>query len=169
MLIENCTINDIDKIFSLYAAASAHQQLKNAVVWPQFERTMVEKEIAGNRQWKLIIEDEMACNWTITFSDPEIWGERNKDAAIYIHRIATHPHYRGNNFVKMIVNWAKEYAMANKKDFIRLDTLGYNVKLIEHYCAAGFNFLGMFRLTETASLPLHYQQQPDCCLFEMAI
>lgn len=169
MRIENCTIQDTDKIFDLYAAASAHQQLKKVVVWPQFEKAMVEKEITDNRQWKLMIDDEIACNWAITFSDPEIWGEKNKDAAVYIHRIATNPVHRGNNFVKMIVNWAKEYAKANKKDFIRLDTLGYNVKLIEHYCAAGFNFLGMFRLTDTANLPLHYQQQPDCCLFEIVI
>jgi ribosomal protein S18 acetylase RimI-like enzyme len=67
--------------------------------------------------------------------------ERDQDAAIYIHRIATNPDFRGHNFVGILVEWAKEYARSIEKDFVRLDTLG-NIKLIEHYTNAGFDFLG---------------------------
>ena len=52
---------------------------------------------------------------------------------------------------------------------IRLDTLGNNIKLIEHYTNAGFDFLGMFRLKNTAGLPMHYQEELNCCLFEIRI
>lgn len=167
MEIRNSKAADIDEIFRLYDLASAHQQLKGVVVWPKFERSLVETELAENRQWKLLIDGSIACVWAITFSDEEIWEERNKDAAVYIHRIATNPAFRGHNFVFSIVKWAKGYAKANEKKFVRLDTLGNNTKLIEHYTNAGFTFLGIHHLTNTASLPMHYQKEPNCCLFEM--
>ena len=50
-----------------------------------------------------------------------------------------------------------------------LDTLGKNVKLIEHYTNAGFDFLGLFDLKSTAGLPLHYQTTKGCCLFEIKL
>ena len=130
---------------------------------------MIEKEIAENRQWKLVVNNTIVCVWAISFSDEQIWEKRNEDTAIYIHRIATNPEFRGQNFVKTIVDWAKGYAVENRKKFIRLDTLGNNTKLIEHYCNAGFDFLGMFLLNQTNELPLHYQKEPNCCLFEIKI
>jgi hypothetical protein len=66
-----------------------------------------------------------------------------------------------------MVAWAKLYTSQLGKQFVRLDTLGNNTKLIEHYTSAGFNFLGIFKLTDTATLPKHYQYEPNCCLFEI--
>ena len=169
MQIQNSTAGDIDTIFRLYDIASAYQQSKGVVVWPKFEHSLVETELAENRQWKLLIDDAIACVWATTFSDAEIWEERNKDAAVYIHRIATNPAFRGQNFVGIIVEWAKQFAKDHQKDFVRLDTLGNNVKLIEHYTKAGFTFLGIHRLTNTEGLPLHYQKEPNCCLFELSL
>ncbi|HRH51566.1 MAG TPA: GNAT family N-acetyltransferase [Panacibacter sp.] len=169
MKIENCTAEDIEEIFRLYAIASVYQKAKQTVVvWPQFERKLVATEITENRQWKLIIDNAIACNWATTFSDEQIWEERNADAAIYIHRIATNPDFRGKNFVSIIVEWAIEYAKTMNKDFVRLDTLGNNIRLIEHYTNAGFNFLGMFDLKNTEGLPDHYHNVP-ACLFEIRL
>jgi hypothetical protein len=83
MKIENSIATDIDEIFKLYAIASAYQKKKNVVVWPDFDRKLVETELVENRQWKLLIDGQIACVWAITFNDPEIWEEQ--DAAIYIH------------------------------------------------------------------------------------
>ena len=167
MNIVNCTLGDIDEIFRLYRIASEYQKTKKGVVvWPEFERDLVETEIIENRQWKLLIEDKIACLWAIAFNDPQIWGERNSDPAIYIHRIATHPSARGNNYVATILAWAKDYAKSKNKRFIRLDTLGHNVRLIEHYTRVGFTFLGLFDLKNTDGLPDHYGTAP-ACLFEI--
>lgn len=169
MHIENSTINDLDEIFRLYGMASEYQKSKQTVVvWPTFERQLVETEIAENRQWKLLIGEEIACVWATTFSDEQIWEERNADAAIYIHRIATNPKFRGQNFVSMIVDWAKAYAKSCGKDFVRLDTLGNNDKLIAYYTNAGFRFLGMFELKNTDGLPSHYHGEP-AALFEIQL
>ncbi|AIZ43296.1 GNAT family N-acetyltransferase [Cellulophaga baltica] len=167
MQITTSAIHDIDEIFRLYKIASDYQkEKKKVVVWPDFKRALVDTEIAEKRQWKLIIDDEVACLWAITFSDAQIWEERDNSTSIYIHRIATNPKFRGNNYMNTIVTWAKTYAQSIEKRFIRLDTLGNNTKLIEHYQKAGFDFLGMFDLKNTDMLSDHYQDQP-ACLFEI--
>lgn len=167
MEIKNCTISDIDEIFRLYKIASDYQkEKKKVVVWPDFKRSLVETEINENRQWKMIIDGEIVCIWAIAFQDEQIWEEKNKDSAIYIHRIATNPNFRGRDFVSKIVAWSMDYAKLIDKQFVRLDTLGNNVKLIEHYKNAGFDFLGMFDLRNTDNLPEHYHNAP-VCLFEI--
>jgi len=169
MNIESCIMSDIEDILALYQAARDLQTEKKMVVWPIFERSFIEKEIQEQRQWKLIIGNIIACNWAITFNDREIWGEKDKNDSIFIHRIATNPVMRGNRYINRIVEWAKEYARQKGKKFIRLDTLGNNTKLIEHYTSAGFEFLGIVKLTDTTNLPGHYHREPNCCRFEMAL
>jgi len=167
MEIRNCLISDTNEILSLYEAARNLQTQKKMVVWPSFESSFIEKEIQEERQWKIVSDNVIACNWAITFEDREIWGEKDKEDAIYIHRICTNPALRGNRYIDIIVEWSKKYAKQTGKRFVRLDTLGNNTKLIEHYTSAGFEFLGMFKLTDTANLPGHYQNEPNCCLFEI--
>jgi ribosomal protein S18 acetylase RimI-like enzyme len=170
MDIRNSSIQDIDAIFELYGMASAHQKAqKTVVVWPDFDRDMVATEIAENRQWKLVIDGQIACVWATTFSDAQIWEKRNADPAVYIHRIATNTAFRGRNLVATIVLWARQYAQAAGKKFIRLDTIGNNTKLIDLYVRAGFTFLGLYQLTNTSDLPAHYQSGLPACLFEIAL
>jgi len=73
--INNCSLEDSDKILSLYQSARDLQTQKGMVVWPEFEKDFMEKEINEQRQWKLVINDTIACNWAITFSDKEIPGK----------------------------------------------------------------------------------------------
>jgi GNAT superfamily N-acetyltransferase len=167
MEIKNCLKTDVNEILSLYEAARNLQIQREMVVWPAFESSFIENEIKENRQWKMVENNLIACNWAITFEDKEIWGKKDKNDAVYIHRICTNPELRGNRFIEKIVEWSKQYARQICKRFVRLDTLGNNTKLIEHYTSAGFDFLGMVKLTDTVNLPAHYQKEPNCCLFEI--
>ncbi len=168
MTIHNSTIDDINEIFRLYGMAKAFQHAKGVVEWPIFEQSLVETEIKEQRQWKLVMDNQIACVWTTTFDDPLIWLERNTDPAVYIHRIATNPDFRGNDLVKKIVNWAKKYAIANQKKFIRMDTVGKNTSLINYYKKSGFDFLGMLQLEDTDALPTHYHKA-NVSLFEIKL
>jgi ribosomal protein S18 acetylase RimI-like enzyme len=165
--IRKSKLNDTDTILELYDAAIQFQTKKRMVIWPKFERSFVEKEIQEQRQWKLVTGNEIVCVWAITFNDKEIWEDRDKNDSIYIHRIAGNPNYRGNRFIDTIVTWAKDYALSKGKQYIRLDTLGNNTRLIEHYTSAGFNFLGIWKLTNTQNLAEHYHREPNCCFFEI--
>ena len=170
MTITNCTPADIDRIFELYRAASAYQKTKKTVVvWPEFDQSMVETEIAENRQWKIVNDNGLeVCLFATTHTDEQIWEEKNADKAVYIHRICIDPQHRGANYVGVIVAWAKQYAYSQGLDYVRLDTLGHNTKLIEHYTRNGFEFLGMFNLKNTDQLPAHYQGVP-AALFQIKI
>ena len=168
MHITNSVKDDIGDIFKLYVVATNYQKERYTMHWPEFDYKMVEDEIAENRQWKLIIDNEIACVWATTFTDPLIWEERNTDPSVYIHRIATNDHYRGRNFVIDIVKWAKNYAVLNEKKFVRLDTVGLNEKLIAHYTKCGFTFVELTRLKDTNGLPEHYHNA-DISLFELKV
>ena len=158
MEIQNSTPSDIEEIFRLYKMATDFQKGRSLAIWPVFERSLVETEIAENRQWKMVIDNKIACVWATTFSDPQIWEDRNADPSVYIHRIATNPEFRGRNLVENIVESSKQYAKANEKRFIRMDTVGENTGLITHYTKCGFDFLGLFKLTNTDGLPSHYDK-----------
>jgi len=168
MKIINSTLEDKAEIFRLYELASEYMKSKNQVFYPKFPVSLVEEEIKENCQWKLILEDKIACIWATTFEDPNIWEEKNEEPSVYIHRIVTSPDFRGKNLVKHLVHWAKTFAKKHHKNYLRLDTVGHNKALIKHYTKLGFNFLGMKKLKTTEGLPDHYKQD-DVCLFELSI
>ena len=149
--------NDFDEIFRLYRLATAYQKTKFHAHWPEFESTLVKNEIDEERQWKLVDQEKIAFVWAITFDDPLIWEERNDDPAMYLHRIAVNPDYRGQKMVQTVIDWAIHYAKSNQKKFLRMDTVGDNEKLINYYKSCGFDFLGLSKLKTTTGLPEHYQ------------
>jgi predicted GNAT family N-acyltransferase len=167
MIIKNSDSNDIPEIFRLYKLATDFQKVKfPSNQWPEFEQALIATEITENRQFKLLIDNQIACIWAITYSDPQIWENSEKDAAIYIHRIATNPEFRGNNCLQKIVDWAKIYANQQNKQFIRMDTCGKNDSLINHYTSCGFSYLGIKKLKNTSELQAHYHDA-DVCFFEL--
>jgi GNAT superfamily N-acetyltransferase len=169
MKITNSNLDDIPEIFRLYKLATDFQKIKFPQnQWPQFAQELITTEVLKNRQFKLLIENKIACIWAITYSDIQIWEERENNSSIYIHRIATNPEFRGHNFIQKIVDWSKNYAQKQHKQFIRMDTCGKNERLINHYTKCGFNYLGMKKLKNTLSLPSHYHNA-DVCFFEIEL
>jgi hypothetical protein len=157
MTILNSTSEDIPRIFALYDDAIAYQKTVFHKQWEGFEQSLIENEVAENRQWKIVIGGEIACIFAITFDDEILWGEKSIHPAIYIHRIVTNPNFRGAAFVNHIIAWGREYCKANDKIFIRLDTWGDNQKLIDYYVKCGFNYLETIDLAKTDGLPAHYK------------
>lgn len=156
MEIVNATIEDLDTLMSLYDSAIAHQRAVSDLVWKGFDKSMVLKEIEENRQWKIMIDGEVTCVFMIAFNDPHIWDERDKDSAIYVHRISTNPDFRGRGFVKLITDWSINFAKINQIDFVRLDTWQDNTKLHQIYLNAGYTYVGIKPIVPTEGLPMHY-------------
>lgn len=168
MEIRTCDLNDISKIFELYKIATNYMISKKQVAWPEFSKELISNDIEDLRQFKLSINNEIACIWTITLNDELIWGTENSALSVYIHRIATNPNFRAQNLVKHIIDWADKYAIENSLSFIRMDTVGFNKGLISHYEKLGFGFLGTKELENTDGLPEHYNQGP-VCLFQREV
>ncbi len=156
MKIENSTIEDLDIIFDFYDQAVAFQKTKFDKHWKGFDIEMIMIEIAENRQFKLIENNEVVCVFAITHNDPAIWGEKDKDSAVYIHRIVTDNRLHGKGFVPFIIDWAKTWGKENQKHFIRLDTWGDNERLCAYYVKCGFNYVGLMKVTNSETLPAHY-------------
>ena len=168
-MITNSNLNDISEIFRLYKLATDFQKIKfPANQWSEFDKEFITNEVIENRQFKITIEDKIACVWAIAYSDVQIWENSENDSSVYIHRIATNPEFRGNNFVQVIVDWCKDYATWQNKQFIRMDTCGKNKRLINHYKSCGFNYLGMKKLKNTSELPSHYNNA-EVCFFEIKL
>ncbi len=168
MLVVNSTRDDIPVIFDLYDEAVKFQKTVFNKHWQGFEQDLIEQEVAENRQWKIVIDGQIACIFAITFNDPLIWKEKDRDPSIYIHRIVTNPRFRGSAFVKEIVKWSKEYAKSLGKRYIRMDTWGDNEKLREYYVSCGFEYLGITVMENTAGLPKHYEGL-SLSLFEIPV
>ena len=169
MNIKNSTADDIPEIFRLYNLATEYQREKFPDnEWPDFDPDFIKTEVDENRQFKIVIDDKIACIWAITYNDAAIWEEKENNDAIYLHRIATNPDFRGNNFVQIISDWAKDFAQKEHKKFVRMDTCGQNDVLINHYKNCGFEFLGMKKLKDSSQLQEHYKDA-DVCFFEIKV
>ena len=75
--IHNSQANDIGTIAKLYKKATDYQIKKSAVPWPVIERQLIEREIIEKRHWKILIDTEVACVFSISYADPQIWLELN--------------------------------------------------------------------------------------------
>ena len=168
MKIENCTISDVQTIENLYANARKIQLEKNAVVWPIFESSAILDAIKDKRQYKVCIDNQIACVFTFTFQDQSIWGNLDKNDAIYIHKIATNANFRGNNLVEKLIDFSRKQAVSMNKSFLRMDTVGQNQGLISYYTKCGFEFLGLKKLENFDDLPAHYHKA-SVSLFQLKI
>ncbi|WP_316805949.1 GNAT family N-acetyltransferase [Pedobacter agri] len=154
--VKNSQPNDIDTIFDFYDMAVAHQKKVFNKHWQGFSSALVETEIEENRQYKILVDGKVACVFAVTFTDQLIWGDRDHDS-LYIHRIVTHPDFRGYAFVKEIIKWAKKYAIEHTIKYIRMDTWADNEKLLEYYTSCGFTYVGVVTLQQSDGLPKHYE------------
>jgi len=162
------TNKDIDAVFDIYNEATSYQKTVNNKSWRGFERALIEKEIAENRHFIIKEGNEVACTFVLTFDDIIIWKEASADPAIYLHRIATNPKFRGQSYVKKIIEWTKTYAKENNKEYIRLDTHSGNERINKYYMSCGFDYKGISTIEWTNELPEHYKEG-SFSLFEIKL
>jgi ribosomal protein S18 acetylase RimI-like enzyme len=162
------TSSDLPTIFEFYDHAVALQKKVSDKHWKGFDLDLVKKEIAEQRQYKILLDGKVACVFVVTFNDPQIWKEKSNDPAIYIHRIVTHPDFRGYGFVQNITDWAMEFARTNKLQFVRMDTWADNEKLVGYYKKFGFKEAGQITILPDSGLPKHYEGI-TLQLFEIAL
>lgn len=155
--IINSNSEDLATIFKFYDHAVAHQKKVSDKHWQGFDEVMIRQEITEKRQYKILVDGVIGCIFAVTFNDPQIWEERDLTPSIYIHRIVTHPDFRGLGFVKYITKWAIDFTKANNLQFVRMDTWADNEKLIGYYKSFGFSDAGIIKIKADSGLPKHYE------------
>lgn len=156
MQIVNSTLADIDTIFECYDDAIAFQKTVFEKHWLVFERSLVEQEIKEKRQYKILIDGEVAGIFVLSFNDDMIWKEKALIPAVYIHRIVTRSSFRGYGLLKHIIEWSKHYCREHELKYIRLDTWGDNPKLLNYYMKWGFQHIESIPIRPVGDLPIHY-------------
>jgi ribosomal protein S18 acetylase RimI-like enzyme len=91
--------------------------------------------------------------FSVLMSDPHIWGVDEQGDALYLHRIVTNLAFRGQRTFETVLLWAQEYARANGKRFIRMDTWAQNTQIIRYYQSYGFTLKRMHVTGDVPELP----------------
>lgn len=157
MEILNSTEQDTPAIFELYRLATEYQRVNGYNMWKDFDPAFIAAEIREKRHWKIVIDNTIACIFSVVYNDPLLWGEQDNEYSIYIHRIATNPKFKGRGMMNRIVSWAIIHAKETGRKFIRMDTWADNNNLSDYYIKCGFNIIGYRQLDkDTKDLPKHY-------------
>jgi GNAT superfamily N-acetyltransferase len=157
MEILNSAEQNTETIFELYRLATEYQRANGYNLWKEFDPELIATEIREKRHWKIVVDDSIACIFSVFYNDPLLWGELDNEYSIYIHRIATNPEFKGRKMTQRIIEWAKIHAKETGRKFVRMDTWADNKNLADYYVKCGFNIVGYKQLDKEAKgLPKHY-------------
>jgi ribosomal protein S18 acetylase RimI-like enzyme len=159
MIITNSAIGDLDILEALFEEAIAYQRSKlTSTVWQGMNRALISREIEEKLHWKIVDEGQIACCFSMLYTDLLVWDDKDVEPSLYLHRIVTNPAFRGRGYVKKIIAWACEFGRAHGKKYLRLDTGMDNRRLNEYYQECGFVYCGIkqFHDDGNPAVPRHY-------------
>ena len=145
---------DLPIIIEFFKEAIEYQKRNGYPIWPTIDLKAIESDISLKRQYKIVINDEIACVFSISESDKMIWRERDKDKAIYILRVVTNPNHKGKKQFAKALLWVNEYCQKNDIPLIRMDTWGDNQSIIDYYHSFGFKKVENYTTPNSEDIPV---------------
>ena len=134
-----------------------HTKKKNKYSgWSDYDKTFLQNEIEKKLQFKIVEDNNILCVFSVCFSDPLIWREKENGNSIYLHRITVHPKFKGKKQFAKVLNWAIDFAQSNQLESIRMDTWADNPTIINYYISYGFHFLENYKTSNSKKLPLQH-------------
>ena len=168
MRIDPATPADLAVIREAYAEGRRLQRAQGAVSWPQFTDAWILGEMADGRLFRVVDGAQVAGVFSIALDDSAIWGDHERGAHIYLHRIARTPTYGGRGIVDAIVEWARGECRTRGREGLRMDTWASNDALIAYYARFGFRLVERRRIAPDPSLLPHYHGL-ELALLECAV
>ncbi len=152
--IENTVKSDLEFIYEMFDKAINYQKKNNFPVWPDYDKNTLRNDIEQMLQFKIIIEGSIACVFSICFEDKIVWRERDKNDAVYLHRIVVNQNFKGLKLFRRVLEWAKNISTEKEFDFIRMDTWADNPSIIEYYHGFGFKTVDLYTTPNSEDLPI---------------
>jgi ribosomal protein S18 acetylase RimI-like enzyme len=152
--IVNTNLTDLPIVLWLFEQAMTRNNQHGYKVWTTIDRPALQKDIENNLQYKVMQGKDVSCIFSVQFSDPSIWGERDASDAIYLHRIVVHPDFKGQRQFEDVLAWSKQLARQRQLTYIRMDTWADNARLIQYYQSFGFVLAGLRTTADTPDLPI---------------
>jgi ribosomal protein S18 acetylase RimI-like enzyme len=154
--IELASRADLAAVREAYDHARAMQREQASAVWPEFADASILHEIEADRLFRVIDGDALVGVFSVAYEDAAIWGEHERGAHIYLHRIARALHDPGRGLMAAILSWAFQHCAERGREGLRMDTWASNDGLIDFYKRLGFRLIGKRRLGADSRLPPHY-------------
>jgi ribosomal protein S18 acetylase RimI-like enzyme len=152
--VVNTSPADLPMVLWLFEQAMMLNNQQGYKVWTTIDKMALQKDIEENLQYKMIQGKDVRCIFSVQYSDPFIWGERDASDAIYLHRIVVHPDFRGQRQFEDVLAWSKQVARERQLSYIRMDTWSDNSRIIRYYESFGFSLMGMRTTDDTPELPV---------------
>ena len=166
--IVNTAKEDWGIVLQFFEQVLKLQGVNSYKVWDSIDLNRLENEILNKLQYKIVQGDAILCIFSVQFKDPYIWRSRDRDDAIYLHRIVVNPLFKGQKQFQKVLAWAKDYARLNNLNFVRMDTWADNQKIIDYYKSFGFEIIEYYRTTDEPGLPPQ-NRNLDVALLEIRV
>jgi ribosomal protein S18 acetylase RimI-like enzyme len=148
------TLQDWDQIMRLFEQALDLQGQNGYKVWSAIDQPALRADIEQGLHYKITAGPDLLCIFSVLYRDPLIWGEREQDDAIYLHRVVANPAFKGQQQFAKVLAWARQQAARQQRRFVRLDTWADNHRIIEYYRSFGFVLLGEATTPDSPGLPM---------------
>ncbi len=155
--ITTASEDDLQEVYLLFEEAIAFQKSNNYIGWHSYDREFIQSEIRNNLLFKILCDDNIACIFSICFSDPLIWRDREKGDAVYLHRVVLNQQFKGEKVFAKVLRWATQFADSKNLKYIRMDTWSENDKIIGYYLSYGFSFIENYTTPGTENLPVQHR------------
>jgi ribosomal protein S18 acetylase RimI-like enzyme len=152
--IINTTNDDLNDVLWLFEQAMELQGRNGYKVWEDVDKAGLEKDIASGLQYKIVQGSNILCIFSIQYHDPFIWRDKDRNDAIYLHRIVVNPNFKGQKQFQKVLDWATDFAQSKDLQFVRMDTWADNLKIIEYYKSFGFVFIENYKTPDAPELPI---------------
>ena len=156
MRVEPAAPADLPAVHAAYAHGRQTQREQGSTVWPEFTDADILQEIGAGCLMRVLDGEMVAGVFSVAYEDPAIWGEQERGAHIYLHRIARAAGYRGRGLIGAVLAWALGECRVLGRAGLRMDTWASNEALIGYYLRLGFRVVGRRRIAPDPRLPLHY-------------
>ena len=152
--IVNTCHDDLPFIYSLFDDAFIYQRQNGFPDWKDYSKEALKEDIDKKRQFKILVNGQIACIFTTCMEDHLVWNELELGNSIYLHRIVANKHFKGLRLVGKIVSFTNELCKKKGRSKIRLDTWANNESIIDYYKSFGFKIIRYSFNPDTPELPI---------------
>lgn len=154
-IIENSDASDLDDIHLLFEEVIRNQEQKGLPAWKHFDKNVLWGDVKDGNHYKITIGQTIAIVFSVRYSDPVIWRQKENGDAIYLHRIVSNPKLKGQQLFSFVLEWTIAHAKQKDLRFVRMDTWANNDRLIDYYKKFGFDIVENFTTPNSLDLPSH--------------
>lgn len=156
MRIAVARVHDLKAVRAAYGAARATQRGQGSVQWPPFSDESIVAQAKLGQLQRVIDGHTLVGVFTVAYEDSAIWGERERGAHVYLHRIARAAGHLGRGLIVPVLDWGRAHCRDLKREGLRMYAWASNERLIDFYERHGFRVVERRRLGNDPRLAPHY-------------